>query len=205
MEKKIKAMLDVGMTDEQIMSILGLTEEEYLNALYDTEESVKTKTTSKTESKPDHDSLPRLSERLVNARGKSSTLSEEDFELAKELRKQGYFIREIAAHIGRSSGFMQGVLKCNTYDEVLAWRKNIKAYQRSLDNKKSKEAKKPKETNADRRANRKEAYTISKFKMPVAKIETISAELVELRTMNDYLARIVEVLENKPKKRGWFH
>ena len=32
----------------------------------------------------------------------------------------------------------------------------------------------------------------------------ISPELIELRTMNDYLARIVEALESKPKKRGWF-
>lgn len=32
----------------------------------------------------------------------------------------------------------------------------------------------------------------------------VSPELIELRTMNDYLARIVEALESKPKKRGWF-
>ena len=168
MEEKIKALLDVGMTDEQIMSILGLTEEEYLNALYETEEPVEE--APKEELHDPHDNLPELEPYSGEPKGKTP-MDENEFNYMKELRNKGYFCKEISKHIGRSESFVQQITSsCDTFEDVTAYRAKIRSYQRKIYGS-TKRAK----SNADRREERKKEYEASKsatgFNRPYTKEE----------------------------------
>lgn len=134
MKDKIKALLDVGMPEEQIMSILGLTEDEYLNALYETEEPVE-EAPEENEEEFEEESdgaLPELEEYSGKPKGRDK-MSEEEFNLVKELRDKGYYNGEIAKHLGRSRSFIQQITSnCKTYADLEKYRTKVREYQRKL-------------------------------------------------------------------------
>lgn len=138
MKDRIKALLDVGMTEEQIMSILGLTEDEYLNALYDTEEFVEEAPEEDEDEDEEeneeesNEALPELEEYSGKPKGREK-MSEEEFNLVKELRDKGYYNREIAKHVGRSASFIQQITSnCETFEDLEKYRSKTREYQRKL-------------------------------------------------------------------------
>lgn len=185
MKDKIKALLDVGMPEEQIMSILGLTEDEYLNALYETEEPVEeAPEENEEEFEKEYDrALPELEEYSGKSKGRDK-MSEEEFNLVKELRGKGYYNGEIAKHLGRSRSFIQQITSnCETYEDLEKYRTKVREYQRKLYEKNRAPL------SAQRREERKKQYEEDKknnsFNRPYTAEEFNEAKQMKAKSYSD--------------------
>ena len=165
MEEKIKALLDIGMSDEQIKEALEVSDNDIHKVLNSGKESIEKSELSE----------PVVQERLempyTGRRAdthRPTKVTEEVFDNIKERFMNGETSRQLADDTKLGRGTINRIVQANNIDEYFSKRKAERA-----------KYSKPKKTE-------------------------LSPELIELRTMNDYLARIVEAVENKPKKRGWF-
>lgn len=284
MEEKIKAMLDVGMADEQIKETLGVSDDDILKALGVTEEPLaKSPITKVLQKNPDVEK-----KRLVSVKVAQSKRSADTFAKYKPLLNAwNGSTYSFAIEYGIGQATAARIKRSATLEEYRASTKGKNdRYRQNKKEREQAEQTPEHQSNADRRADRKEAYEAqkkSKLPEPVVQERTempytgrradthrptkvteevfnnikerfmggetirqivddtklgratvyriiqadnideyfskrdterakygepkkteVSPELIELRTMNDYLARIVEALESKPKKRGWF-
>lgn len=131
--EQIKALLESGFTDAQIKNILDVTDDDILIAMGVDEPKEEPVEEPVEEPKEESDkALPELEEYSGKPKGKDK-MSEEEFNLVKELQNKGYYNREIAKHIGRSESFVQQITSnCETYEDLEKYRTKIREYQRKL-------------------------------------------------------------------------
>ena len=168
MEDKIKALLNIGMTDEQVMSVLGVSEDDILNALCKEESAEEQHKKAVEKSKQ---------ERIERIRAYQANKSYETFTKYKPLIEN--WDGSVAAFckkygIGQATVFK--IKKAKTLEEYRSFHaeKNNKEKARKL----MKTEQEPRKTEAPKEAE-------------------MTPTLIELRTMNDTLLRIAEALERK--------
>ena len=172
-KKKIRMLSNAGFDKDKIKVALGVTDEEIEQALNAPQvEPVKTV------------------ERIKKGSGMKPQYTEELWKEGKAMRAHGAKLSEIAEKQGFTMNFVSKMLRRDSYEEVLEYRK--------ADAKKKREA--ARELSSSRQWNSRKNWR-NVDKEEVSHKEEVSPMLIEIRTMNDTLLRIAEALE---KKRGLF-
>lgn len=172
-EEQIKTLRSVGVSDEEICKTLQI-EINHIDDAPSLEPVKKPNPTSM--AKPD-----------VNDKN-HKVYSREQFEEALRMRAEGKQIIQIAIAQGYSASFLTKILKCRTYEEVIDMRK--------------KEATRKRESNADRRKDRKEAYNKQKAEGMV-KVGLPQAQIDQLKVLTEIRDQLQRLADNTQKKR-WF-
>lgn len=184
---QIRMLSEAGFDTEKIKLALSVTEEEIAQALNAPKNEPSSQMVVKEGKKP-HGAPPKYTEELWAA--------------AKDMRKRGFTLLEIAEKQGFSMGYISKVLRCNNYEEVIAYRK-LSAEKKRKYYSRGNAVSTSKQPNAKRNwLNVDEESDSKPVESATVKKEELSPTLIELRTMNDTLLRIAEALE---KKRGLFH
>ena len=181
--EQIKALIDSGFTDEQIVSMMVGTTIAGVRAIRAGNTSQEFK-------------------EQKQKRGSRVQLDEEMFNKAKEMKANGDSYTHIAAKMGFSTGFVYKCLRFKTYEDLQEFReKDAKASAQ-----RKRVAKMKKEGIVEPKKN----YEVPKKSYEETAKPAISQELIEIRSVADSLARIAEALESIKelqvyKKRGLFH
>ena len=183
--EQIKALIDSGFTDEQIVSMMMGTTIAEVRAIRGGEA-----TTAK--------QIPK--------RGPKVQLDEELFNKARKMHNEGKTYAQIAVEFGFSAGFVYKCLRFKTYEDLQEFRRK--------DAKASIQRKERAKARAEGKVVKPIQKEVHKEIREETHEETakpaISQELIEIRSVADSLARIAEALESIKelqvyKKRGLFH
>jgi IS30 family transposase len=181
--EQIKALIDSGFTDEQIVTMMvGTT----LNEVRAIRGGKAAADMTEQEQK----------------RGPKVQLDEEMFNKAKKMHDEGMTYAQIAVEFGFSAGFVYKCLRFKTYEDLQEFRRK--------DAKDSSRRKQRAKARAEGKVLEPVQKEVQKEVYEEAAKPAISQELIEIRSVADSLARIAEALESIKelqvyKKRGLFH